>query len=131
MKDTSAACRTNHTQAAAKLHLVYSVLGSSEQQVQLTAQRTHASKVLTIGTWVKGRLLLFELGSCSDALLDRIQHWGGFCISRLKENCTPTIVAVPKGCGTPLRGQTLRAVLLALRRDILDVAVEVRDQKRK
>ena len=57
-----AACRTNHTQAAAKLHLVFSVLGKSPQRVKLTAERRHESRALTIGAWVKGRLLLFDLG---------------------------------------------------------------------
>ncbi len=56
------ACRTNHTQAACKLHLVYSVLGVSEQRVQLTGERKKESRVCTIGEWVKNCLLLFDLG---------------------------------------------------------------------
>ena len=38
LKRAYAACRTNHTQAAAKLHLIVSVLGRSEQKVKLTPQ---------------------------------------------------------------------------------------------
>jgi hypothetical protein len=41
--------RTNDTQAAAKLHLVGSVLGKSAQQIRFTSGRTHDSKVWTIG----------------------------------------------------------------------------------
>lgn len=131
LKDTYAACRTNHTKAACKLHLVYSVSGRSEQQVQLTSQRKHESKVLKIGKWVKGRLLLFDLGYFSYALLDRIKKEGGFFISRLKDNCNPTIVAVHQGCGKQLVGRKLRDVLLSIRREILDAEVEVSYQKRK
>ena len=62
LKNKYPACRTNHTQAAAKLHLVYSVFGKSDQQIQLTSERRHESNVLKIGAWVAGRLLLFDLG---------------------------------------------------------------------
>ena len=48
LQGTYKACRTNHTKAAAKLHMVYSVLGKSEQQIQLTSERNHESKVLKI-----------------------------------------------------------------------------------
>ena len=47
LKNTYKACRTNHTQAAAKLHMVFSVVGKSEQQIQLTSERKHDSLVKT------------------------------------------------------------------------------------
>ena len=131
LKDTYAACRTNHTQSAAKLHVVFSVLGKSEQQIHLTSERKHESKVLKIGEWVQGRLLLFDLGYFSYGLLDRIHQWGGFFISRLKENCQPLIVAVHQGDGQALIGRTLDEVLASIRRKILDVEVEVTYKKRK
>ena len=56
------ACRTNHTRAAVKLHAVVSVTGASRQTVKLTAERRSDGKVLRVGTWVRGRLLLFDLG---------------------------------------------------------------------
>ena len=131
LKGTYTACRTNHTKAAAKLHMVYSVLGKSEQQIQLTSERKHESTVLKIGEWVKGRLLLFDLGYFSYALLDRIHQGGGFFISRLKDNCNPLIIAVHQGEGHALIGRTLRQVGVFIRREILDVEVEVTYQKRK
>lgn len=130
LKTTYAACRTNHTQAAAKLHVVLSVLGVSEQRVKLTEERTRESKVWTIGEWVKGRLLLFDLGFFKYALFDRIDRFGGFFISRLKGLCNPIIVAVHCGQGETLIGQQLKTVLTFIRRDILDVEVEVTYKKR-
>ncbi len=62
LSKTYAACRTNHTQAAAKLHLVLSVLGTSQHQVRLTSERTADGQVLRVAEWVQGRLLLFDLG---------------------------------------------------------------------
>ena len=131
LKNKYPACRTNHTQAAAKLHLVYSVFGKSDQQIQLTSERRHESNVLKIGAWVAGRLLLFDLGYFSYALLDRIHQRGGFFISRLKEGCTLRIVAVHQGDGKKLLGCTLDEVRFSLKRKILDVDVEVTYKKRK
>ena len=131
LQGTYKACRTNHTKAAAKLHMVYSVLGKSEQQIQLTSERRHESKVLKIGAWVKSRLLLFDLGYFSYALLARIHQWGGFFICRLKDQCNPTIVAVHQGPASELIGRTLTQALAFIRREILDVEVEVTYKKRK
>lgn len=102
LKDAYAACRTNHTKAACKLHLVYSVLGKSEQKVKLTCERTRESRVLTIGSWVKDRLLLFDLGYFKYALFERISRFGGYFISRLKGLCNPKIIALNVPCrGSP------------------------------
>jgi len=131
LKNSYAACRTNHTQAAAKLHLVHSVFGKSDHRIQLTAERRHESRVLKIGDWVKDRLLLFDLGYFSYALFDRIQQCGGFFVSRVKEGSTPIIVAVHQGNGTELVGRSLQSVLLFLRRKVLDAQVEVAYKKRK
>ncbi len=131
LKETYWACRTNHTQAAAKLHLVFSVCARSPQQVQLTAERKHESKVLKIGAWVRGCLLLFDLGYFGYALLDRINQEGGFFISRLKEGCNPTITAVYQGSSKALLGQPLQDILRSLRRPVLDVEGEITYKKRK
>lgn len=130
LKSTYAACRTNHTQAAAKLHVVFSVLGLSDQQIKITGERVHDAHVWTIGPWVRGRLLLFDLGFFWYALFARILQHGGFFISRLKEGSNPTIVAVHQGDGTQLIGQPLQTALLFIRRPILDVQVEVTYKKR-
>lgn len=128
-----AACRTNHTKAAAKLHLMVSVLGKSEQKVKLTSGRTHESQILRVGDWVQGRLLLFDLGYFKYALFDRIHQCRGYFISRLKDCCNPVIVAVHQTCrgnARPLVGQSLQDILKGLKRQLLDVEVEVRFRKR-
>ena len=133
LKGAYAACRTNHTQAAAKLHLVLSVLGKSEQKVKLTPQRTHESQILRVGDWVEGRLLLFDLGYFKYALFDRIHQCGGYFVSRLKDCCNPVIVAVHQTCrgnARPLVGQSLQDILKGLKRQLLDVEVEVRFRRR-
>lgn len=131
LKTTYRACRTNHSQSAAKLHVVFSVCGKSDQQIQLTSERKHESRVLKIGAWVQGRLLLFDLGYFSYALLDSIHRGGGFFISRLKQGCTPRIVAVHQGQGKNLVGHRLDQVRCSLKRKVLDMDVEVSYKKRK
>jgi len=133
LKDAYGACRTNHTSAACKLHLVMSVLGKSAQKIRLTEERRRESRVLGIGAWVKGRLLLFDLGYFKYPLFDRISRFGGYFISRLKGLCNPTIVAenIPcRGRRCTLVGQKLKDLLPRLKRAIIDVTVEVRFARR-
>lgn len=56
------ACRTNHTKAAAKLHVVMSATRVSSKTVSITGERANDRSVLRIGPWVRDRLLLLDLG---------------------------------------------------------------------
>ncbi len=92
---TYSACRTNHTEAAAKLHMVMSVVSGSPHSVKLTAERvSDTTPWRRVGKWVRGSLLLFELGYYSFHLFDRIDANGGFFLSRAKSNANPRIIAV-------------------------------------
>jgi IS4 transposase len=66
------ACRTNHTQAAVKLHTIMSVTGASRHSVRMTGERRHENRVLSIGEWVAERLLIFDLGYYDFGLFSRI-----------------------------------------------------------
>ena len=73
LSPTFAACRTNHTKAAAKLHVVMNVLDGSPRKVKLTSERTgNGTPWKRVGQWVRGRLMLFDLGYYSFHLFDRI-----------------------------------------------------------
>lgn len=128
LEKSFAACRTNHTKAAAKLHVVMSVLAHGPRRVKVTSERVHDRKALKVGPWVKDRLLLFDLGYYSFQLFDCIRRNGGFFISRLKENANLKIVGVhpSRPADKSLVGRMLQEVLVGLRRDTLDVIVEVR-----
>lgn len=122
------ACRTNHTKAAAKLHVVMSVKGQGPRSVQLTSGRQHDGPVFRVGRWVRDRLLLFDLGYFRYQLFDCIDRNEGFFISRLKENANPEITATLRqwrGRSVPLVGERLREVIERLQREVLDVEVEV------
>ena len=117
------ACRTNHTQAAAKLHVVMNVLDGSPCRVKLTSERTHdQTPWRRVGPWLQGCLLLFDLGYFSYWLFDRIDQNGGFFLTRCKANANPLIVAVHRqwrGQSIPLVGQRLQDVLPKLQRKSL------------
>ena len=57
------ACRTNHTKAAMKAHVVMSVRGAGRSSIKVTSERRHDGPVFTIGPWIKGHLLLYDLGT--------------------------------------------------------------------
>ncbi|MGH8567439.1 MAG: IS4 family transposase, partial [Gammaproteobacteria bacterium] len=128
------ACRTNHTKAAAKLHLVMNVSGQSKQSVRLTAEREHENRALRIGPWIKGRLMLFDLGYYDFNLFARIHHHDGFFLSRLKSNANPTITAVHRNHGGHALnsvGRSLQELLADLEGDTLDAEVALSYRKRR
>ena len=127
------ACRTNHTKAAAKLHVVMSVRGQGPRTVKLTSGRQHDGPVFRVGRWVRDRLLMFDLGYFRYQLFDCIDRNGGYFISRLKENANPEITATLRqwrGRSVPLVGERLRDVIEHLQRETLDVEVEVAFRRR-
>jgi len=132
LKDTFPACAGG--KAAAKLHVVLSVFGHTATQIKLTSQRPNEGKLLSIGPWVQGRLLLIDLGFFGFRLFDRIDRNKGFFISRLKDTANPLIVDVYqtwRGNAIPLVGKRIQDVVNALHRQILDVQVQVNVQRRK
>ncbi len=127
------ACRTNHTKAAAKLHVVMSARGQGPRSVKLTSGRQHDGPVFRVGRWVRDRLLMFDLGYFRYQLFDCIDRNGGYFISRLKENANPEITATLRqwrGRSVPLVGERLRNVIERLQRETLDVEVEVAFRRR-
>jgi len=127
------ACRTNHTQAAAKLHVVLNVQGKGPQRVQLTSERVHDGPVLRAGGWVAGRLLLFDLGYFRYQLFDAIGRQGGYFLTRLKQNANPKILTLHRrhrGRAIAVAGRRLGEVEHRLQRQVLDVEAEVRFRRR-
>jgi IS4 transposase len=133
LKRAFAACRTNHTLAALKLHTVLSVNGAGPRSVKITAERVHDGPVFRVGEWVRDRLLLFDLAYFRFQLFSRIQHHGGYFVVRLKKSANPLIVAANRrwrGQSVPIVGERVNTVLGRLMRKALDVVVEVAFKQR-
>jgi putative transposase len=125
-----AACRTNHTKAAAKLHAVMSLSRRVVARLSITAERVGDRACLEIGDWLRGQLILFDLGYYSHKIFARLAANGTFFVSRLKDSANPTIVAVRRGIarGTKAKGKRLFGVLFADGRPVdLDVRFENRE----
>lgn len=125
------ACRTNHTKAAAKAHVILNVMGRGLHSIKLTCERVHDGPVLRAGTWVKSKLLIFDLGYYRFQLFARIDACAGYFLTRLKEGANPIITAVHVGGGAMLVGQKLQDVLGALKRPVIDFEVEVSFTRRE
>ena len=125
--------RKNSSPAAAKLHLVMSASGTGAHQVKVTGERANDHRTLQMGPWVAGRLLLFDLGYFRYQLFDAIDRNGGYFIIRLATNANPCIVATHRqwrGRSIELVGKRLGEVAGRLKRDVLDVEVEVAFKRR-
>lgn len=122
------ACRTNHTKAAVKVHIVASALVAGPRHVALYSERTPEVKTLVIGDWVKDKILLLDLGFFKYQIFSQIQEHGGYFVSRLKGNSDPLIVRTLRKCrgySICLDGKRLRFILESLKREVIDAEVEI------
>jgi IS4 transposase len=119
------ACRTNHTLAALKLHAVLSVSGAGPRSIRVTSERVHDGPVLRVGPWMKDRLLLFDLAFFRFQLFSCIRRNGGFFVIRLKKSADPLIMAAHQRGDLDLVAHHVSEVLPWIRRQAIDVEVEV------
>ena len=87
-----------------------------------------------MGSWLKDRILLTDLGFFDYNSFDKIERYGGFFVSRLKGNANPKIVGVNQICrgnSIDVIGKKLKDVLPLLKRQLLDIVVEVEVKRRK
>lgn len=130
---TWAGVRTNHSPASIKLSVVISLVSDGLRSVALHAGRKSDIDTLSIGPWVAGKLLLFDLGYYKFQKFDAIARNKGFFISRVKDNANPEIVGVNRrwrGRSVTIEGKKLKEVLADLKREVIDCEVEVSFRRR-
>ncbi|HEX7479701.1 MAG TPA: IS4 family transposase [Polyangiales bacterium] len=106
--------RTNQGGAALKAHVVFAVTGVGKQTVKLTAERSSDRRAFQLGPWVRGKLLLVDLGYFDYRLLARIDELGGYFIIRAKKSIDPVIVdrlRQHRGRAVPVIGERLHSVI--------------------
>ncbi|MBH24561.1 MAG: hypothetical protein CMH57_08935 [Myxococcales bacterium] len=122
-------------QAAIKLHAVHNVTHAMPHKFQLSAGTLHDSKPWRrLGAWVKGHLLLFDLGYYNFNFFARLQAKGALFVTRAKSDFNPVILKVhgkTRGQAMEVEGKRLAEVLPRLRRKVLDAEVEVTHKTRK
>lgn len=120
--------------AGVKINTVLSVATDNLYRMAIYAGKRAEVKVLKLGPWIKDHLLLFDLGYFKFGVFERIKILGGHFITRLHENADPKIVAVNSSCrgnAIDLVGKKIRSCLGSLKREVLDVMVEVTVAHRK
>jgi len=128
------AARTKKIAAGVKVSCIVSAVADSPKSVRIYPERTSEAKILRLGPWLRDRILLIDLGYFKYLSFDRIDGYGGYFVSRLKGNANPWIVRVNRKCrgnSVDVVGKKLRDVLPRLKREILDVEVEVEFKRRK
>jgi putative transposase len=127
------AARSKKPAAGVKIGVSVSAVADGPKRVALYPERTNDLKTLRIGPWIKDRIILLDLGYYKYQLFTRIKENRGFFVSRLKNNANPTIIKSNisyRGRSIDVEGRTLQEVLPKLKRQILDVNVEVSFKRR-
>jgi putative transposase len=134
LADKWPAARTKKIAAGVKLSLLISAVEDGPKRIALCGERTHEVKTLRIGPWIKDRILLIDLGFYKHNTFARIDENGGYFVSRLKSNVDPLIVGTNRtwrGRSIDIVGKRLSEVLPKLKRQVIDVEVEVEFKRRK
>ncbi len=127
------ATRSRRIAAGVKVGMLVSAVADGPRRVALFPERTSEVKTLKIGPWVKDRILLIDLGFYKHQSFTRIKENGGFFISRLKGKVDPLILTSNRSCrgrSIDVVGKRFRDVESRLKREVLDVDVELQFKRR-
>ena len=127
------ATRARGAAAGVKVATLLSARANGPQRLELTGETTPEIDTLKVGPWVKGSILLTDLGFYKHQGFARIEENGGYFLSRLKGNANPTFVrslTVHRGRAIELEGKTWKEVAPRLPREALDAEVEIAFSRR-
>ena len=127
------AARSKGEAAGLKIAVLVSAVGNTPESISIYKERTNELKTIRVGPWIKGKILLIDLGFYKYQLFARIAENGGFFVSRSKDNSNPLIIKANRtwrGQSIDVCGTYLQDVLPKLQRQILDVDVEVSFKRR-
>lgn len=128
------ATRTKKIAAGVKVSLLVSVVADGPKRVALYGERKSDIKTLRIGPWIRDRILLIDLGFYKHHTFVRIDENGGYFVSRLKGGVDPLIVGTNRtwrGRSKNVVGKRLSEVLPKLKRQVIDVEVDIEFKRRK
>jgi putative transposase len=119
LADAFPGSRTNHSKAAAKVHAVMSATAWGAS-IKITAGRCSDVRTLTIGRWVKNKLLLLDCGYFSYGLFESIRLQQGFFVVPLPAKVNPLIQEVAIG-PRKAAGRKLRETVAGFSGTLLDI----------
>ena len=77
------AARSKKVAAGVKVSCVVSAIADSPKSARIYPERTAEAKILRLRPWLKGCILLLELGYFKYLFFDRIARYGDYFVSRL------------------------------------------------
>jgi putative transposase len=127
------AARSRKVAAGVKVSLLVSAVADGPKSISIYGERTSEINTLRIGPWIKDRILLIDLGFYKHHMFTKIKENGGFFVSRLKATANPIIISSNRTCrgnSIDVVGKTVKEVLPKLKRQVLDLTVEVPIKRR-
>ena len=123
--------RTNHTQAAAKLHAQADIIHRRIVRVVVTGERDSEREVARQDPIQPGALYIRDLGYTNYDDFADIVEGGGHLLMRLKDDANPTVVRVRHGIRRPMQstGIKLNDVKFTSSRDTFDVDAEFKTKR--
>jgi IS4 transposase len=121
-------------QAGARLHLLHNVTDQTIEQFSITDEKTHDSTQFETGSWLEGRLALFDLAYFKYRRFALIDENDGYFVSRLRSDANPTITEELRewrGRAIPLEGEQIQDVVENLDREYIDVEVQAEFKRGK
>jgi len=125
--------RASYPTAGAKIATLVSVRANGPKRVERMPESVSERDTLKPGPWVKGSILLFDLGFYKHQAFARIAENGGFYLTRLQTPVNPTIIRslrVHRGRAIDLEGRSWKEVRPKLQREVMDVEVEIAFSRR-
>ena len=126
------AARSKTVAAGVKVGMLVSAVANSPKSIGIYAETTNELKTLRIGPWIKDRILLIDLGFYKHQLFAKIKENEGYFVSRLKGSADPLIIDLHNTCpgnSIDVKGKYLSEILPKLKRQVLDVEVEISFKK--
>ncbi len=114
--------------AGAKIATVVSGRTNGPKRVGLMPESVSERDTLKPGPWVKGSILLFDLGFYKQQGFARIAEDAGFYLTRLQTRVDPTVVRSlrdHRGRAIDFEGRSWKEVRPRLQREVMDVEVEI------
>ena len=122
------AARSKTVAAGVKVGMLVSAVANSPKSIGIYAETSNELKTLRIGPWIKDRILLIDLGFYKHQLFAKIKENEGYFVSRLKGSADPLIIDLYNACpgnSIDVKGKYVREILPKLKRQVLDVEVEI------
>ncbi|THE65840.1 IS4 family transposase [Salinadaptatus halalkaliphilus] len=121
-------------QAGARLHLLHNVTEQTIDRFSVTDEKRHDSTQFETGSWLEGRLAIFDLAYFKYRRFALIDENDGYFVSRLKRSSNPVVTdefREWRGRAIPLEGKKIFDVVDDLCRKYIDVEVEIEFDRRE